>query len=106
MTNDVINRAVATALGMSASEVARAEGYGVLRNYTTSLDACAEFEATLTDEAFMDYANLIRRLSYSEEPRRPMLRRQMSAKALIRCKAYLKMKHLWTEQPAPSGANS
>jgi len=59
-------------------------------NYPLDLNACAEFEATLTDEEWKDYGILLGSRDTSWEGAKKLL----SAPARQRCLAYLKTKGL------------
>lgn len=68
-----------------------AETIGEVPNYPEDLNACAEFEATLTDEEFEKYRWLL-----WDAVKQPQVtewnRAYLSAKAHQRCIAYLKTK--------------
>jgi hypothetical protein len=98
MTNEEITIAVHEALGW----IKLLEGpnhYGYKRgdewhylhqvpNYPESLDACAEFEATLTDHELMLMHHQITKILRQMKDPRPAWR----APAKVRCLAYLKTK--------------
>ncbi len=71
-------------------------GIDSLPNYPESLDACAEFEATLTDEEWLDYigylADDVLGYSCSMNPSWSLTRKLLEATARQRCLAYLKTK--------------
>lgn len=72
-------------------------------NVLDDLNACAEFEGALTNEEHNKYRRILAKVvgerespSYSTPGWR---RRYVSATALQRCEAYLRVKGLWEETP-------
>lgn len=63
----------------------------MLPNYPFDLNACAEFETSMTPDEFNDYREILYEIcgAYSA----------IIATALQRCEAYLRVKGLWEETP-------
>ena len=78
-----------------------------LPRYTTSLDACAEFEAGLTDEEFRSYSEELCDLCgignphYNPNLNYLEIRPLIQASALQRCEAFLRLKGKWVESTVP-----
>lgn len=124
MNNDAINRAVAISVGwtqhqardgwLAYSPPGNSKLYlrvSELPRWSESLDACAEFEATLTGR---EHSTYLAELAYacgfgtvrpSDDAFDEMIFACATATALQRCTAYLKLRGIAPEQPAPSGAN-
>jgi hypothetical protein len=69
-----------------------------LQNYDTSLDACAEFEATLTDDEHFEFRSALYDLAMKEDASHTIqdcARQTVSATALQRCEAFLRVKGEW-----------
>jgi hypothetical protein len=105
LTDEEINVRVAEVLGWTDID----NMYGVLHGvpaeghideppdeirYASSLDACAEMEATLTDEEHARFRNELFRLAYVGEGSTSLSaeRGRVSAPAKTRCMAFLKVK--------------
>ena len=115
MTNEEIRIKVAEAMGWQCEKVQNEDGHGVrfghtMRwrcpgdtriahflpteppNYPESLDACAKFEATLTDEEHLRYRVQLWNVVITEGDELTWDRQFISATARQRCLAYLKTK--------------
>lgn len=66
-------------------------------NYPASLDACAEFEKTLSGDEITDYINQIYRVTF-KACRADRDEGVVFATAPQRCEAFLRTKNLWTDQ--------
>lgn len=60
-----------------------------LPDYENDLNACAQFEAGLTEEQWEVYIEHLRGITARAHPKIDQLRRKVSATALQRCLAYL-----------------
>ncbi len=99
MKPEEINKAIFRSLGWSIVEDSPYKGCSWNKgaaytskppNYAESLDACAEFERTLTPRELAEYSYGlmdITRTTYEA----------ITATAAQRCEAYLRMKGLWNE---------
>lgn len=96
MTNDEIRIKVAEAMGFTNTSFVCWRGHldGYERripNYPEDLNACAEFEATLTDDEWTDYLNQLYFITFKVGAK-DRDRQAVSATARQRCLAYLKTK--------------
>lgn len=98
MTTDKIRIAIAQELGWTERvsgwwkdpDRNREDDGELPPNYPASLDACAEFEKTLTEEEYQQFGLELLKLNHTQ--------RVLSATTLQRCEAYLRVKGKWVEK--------
>lgn len=106
MNNDEITRAIAKEMGWTNFDpdfliaCHPQKGWITIPDYPLSLDACAEFEKGLTSSEHWSFrAELwgITEADPSQVNGEEHNRRYISATALQRCEAFLRVKSLWVE---------
>lgn len=80
-------------------------------DFPNDLNACAQFEATLTDEEYHAFTLRLSEISWREHPNqtddkayKSRLRASFSASPNSRCEAFLKVKGLWRPGGGEGGA--
>jgi len=105
MTTNEINNAIAEACGWKPVLICLDfngnpfEGQSTPPNYAESLDACAEFERTLTDDGQLRFAVSLAKICADDfwEHKTHWSPNPIHAKPAQRAEAFLKIKGLWME---------